>query len=317
MIRIEHSKNIPEYDEFLKTHYNRMCTILEDKDKKYPNEVKTILLDLFKNEKSYLDWMYTPAGELNKRIEDVTKACMNVSLNYAEKWKELLKEVFINKGYGDKDFPKAALIADTGVTTCAYCNRNFVKCIEFDDENGVHFVKGQLDHFYSKSDYPYLAMCLYNLVPCCADCNGVNGKGVTDGEKLINPYTIEDDDDIKFRVEINDKSFLSLKDFRQGAELTVDYNNIKIKRQWENNIETFHIKKIYNSHMDYISNLYYWRYRNNKAYLEFRAKLLQDTTITDSNKDLIALGIYTDEKDYGKRPLSKFCADIARQFGLI
>ena len=91
---------------------------------------------------------------------------------------------------------------------CPYCNRNFInstmkvyKCEACRDNNANSFEynideiylerkcpKGheineqhiellnscQLDHFWSKIDYPLLAVCLYNLVPSCASCITIN-----------------------------------------------------------------------------------------------------------------------------------------------
>lgn len=56
------------------------------------------------------------------------------------------------------------------IKVCPYCNHNFTLYI---DILGKTKKKGlfQFDHFYDKSDYPYLSMSLYNLIPSCSLCN--------------------------------------------------------------------------------------------------------------------------------------------------
>lgn len=44
----------------------------------------------------------------------------------------------------------------------------------------------QFDHFYDKSDYPYLSMSLYNLIPSCSSCN--HQKRITQLDIRYNPY---------------------------------------------------------------------------------------------------------------------------------
>jgi len=31
----------------------------------------------------------------------------------------------------------------------------------------------EMDHYYPKADYPYLAISIFNLVPSCPTCNGI------------------------------------------------------------------------------------------------------------------------------------------------
>ncbi len=42
----------------------------------------------------------------------------------------------------------------------------------------------QFDHFYPKENYPALAMCFYNLIPCCSDCNHIKRSSAIG----CNPY---------------------------------------------------------------------------------------------------------------------------------
>lgn len=63
-------------------------------------------------------------------------------------------KMFVDEGYKNK-LPKDNLIEATGADVCPYCNRVFVKNVDGNDKKQV---KGQLDHFYDKAQYPYLAI---------------------------------------------------------------------------------------------------------------------------------------------------------------
>jgi len=53
----------------------------------------------------------------------------------------------------------------TQTDVCPYCNRNFT--FNFNEKETTV----ELDHYYPKEKYPYLALNLYNLVPSCHTCN--------------------------------------------------------------------------------------------------------------------------------------------------
>ncbi|MFX8327742.1 hypothetical protein ABTL71_18955, partial [Acinetobacter baumannii] len=75
--------------------------------------------------------------------------------------------------------------------TCPYCNRSYIYYISRRKE-----IKPQIDHFFPKSKYPFLAMSFYNLIPSCQTCNGFGAKEEKDPltEGLINPYLLKTTD---------------------------------------------------------------------------------------------------------------------------
>lgn len=86
----------------------------------------------------------------------------------------------------------------TQTKVCPYCNINFVYAY---DKDKVTF---QLDHFYPKDKYPYLALSFYNLIPCCGSCNHKKGiKSIT-----THPYSEALDYEIQVRLQ-------SKKDIRE------------------------------------------------------------------------------------------------------
>lgn len=68
------------------------------------------------------------------------------------------------------------------VPVCPYCNRQYT----FTLASGKS--RPQMDHYYPRDLYPYLAVSLYNLVPCCAVCNTAKGPLDTMKDPILYPY---------------------------------------------------------------------------------------------------------------------------------
>ncbi|MCG7789831.1 hypothetical protein MIS24_08700 [Vibrio parahaemolyticus] len=59
--------------------------------------------------------------------------------------------------------------------TCPYCNSEPVTIIDSkqgSSKKNSKLTLFELDHFYPKSKYPYLALSFYNHIPSCSNCNG-------------------------------------------------------------------------------------------------------------------------------------------------
>lgn len=97
-----------------------------------------------------------------------------------------------------------------GVKLCPYCNRMYTTTLF-----GEHRIRPDFDHFYPQSNYPYLAVSLFNLIPSCSMCNRKKSnkaevfykKGKINNRSIIYPYDESFDEQqsrISFRV-ITDK----------------------------------------------------------------------------------------------------------------
>ncbi|KAA6326871.1 hypothetical protein EZS27_024078 [termite gut metagenome] len=86
-----------------------------------------------------------------------------------------------------------------GVNTCVYCNRQYIFTV--DSENN-HITRPEFDHYLPKSEYPFFALSLYNLIPSCHICNS-NCKGTIELDKNLNPYSTKPNEDyFKFTYHI-------------------------------------------------------------------------------------------------------------------
>ena len=189
------------------------------------------------------------------------------------------------------------------IKVCPYCNHNFTLYI---DILGKTNMKGlfQFDHFYDKSDYPYLSMSLYNLIPSCSYCN--HQKRTTQLDIRYNPYFKAISEEFHFKVV---DSF-QLRSGKKGA----DKIDIKIERNArgqgvDERQNDLHLEEQYGRHRDIVQEIY------DKVYNEtyYRNML---TCIPDEDREKLLnqwLGIPLDKNDIDKRPLTKFCQDVLKQ----
>ena len=83
--------------------------------------------------------------------------------------------------------------------TCPYCNHSFAFTIQIDARG----FRPTLDHFYSKDDFPHLALTLNNLVPSCNTCNSsLKGKKNFYINEHLNP--LWDDENLTFNLSHED-----------------------------------------------------------------------------------------------------------------
>lgn len=273
----------------------------------YPAERLERLIDV-------VEWAFPKLK--NDRIAKTASPRANVSVLY-----ECIYKAFSNYGYDSQLFPSEELMSDLDLTVCPYCNRNFIKTIKVKQnaQGKDIYVKGQLDHFYPRALYPYLAISRYNLVPSCPSCNGASGKHDEDTKTkgVVNPYTLPDSGGLKFKMSISGKGFANLDTCAKAISIDVDHS---ANPSLANNEDVFHLKKLYSSHTDYAAEVYFKSIlRMPQVYKRVIGKqmITKGMKYTDDDFRRLLLGVYTKEEDFHKRPLSKFCSDIARQNHLI
>lgn len=234
---------------------------------------------------------------------------------------QCIEKAFSNYGYDSDTFPKDEIQEDLGLTACPYCNRNFIKHIKVTNCGRIEepSVKGQLDHFFPRSLYPYLAICKYNLVPCCPTCNGPSGKHDKDTRHLgvVSPYELTDAEGLRFKMNVKGGEILNLDHCAQGISISVDTSK---NPAMDHNDEIFHLGQIYQTHTDYAAEIYIKKImKENGIYLQATKGMLKKNHISLTNDDVkrIVNGFYTNPKDFSKRPLSKFRADLAKDAGVV
>lgn len=333
MIGISYSKPTTAYDAYIRKISGRLQTDLN----RFINNGGvdadcTRFINRYLAGAQYEAFVNTPIGQLRSLIAEVERIFPQLKdcrLGRAKKEDTplygFLLYHFVEHGY-KKGFqentisyqlPKDELLEAVGIAVCPYCNRNFVYTQK--SLKKVKVVQAELDHFYSKELFPYLAIAKYNLVPSCPCCNGYGAKFTTDAykENMVNPYEIGHTDDyVEYRLRIKNANVTSLDALASG----LSFKMLAKVPGMQSNIDVFNLKDLYQHHTDYAAELYYkGLMKANHLYRSSLKGILRRKGIVLSDDDIkrIIVGNYVREKDYGKRPLSKMMHDVAVDLGLI
>lgn len=137
------------------------------------------------------------------------------------------------------------------VHVCPYCNRDYI------NERDEKYPGGHLDHFFPRSEYPFLSICLYNLIPCCSICN------TKKGEEILNfsPFMKSDEDsNLKFEF-----------DFINGAwRPTIN----PLDPNFLHDLNILGLKKAYIIHQDELTMIAKNRERYSKFYEEYLSGII-------------------------------------------
>lgn len=222
-----------------------------------------------------------------------------------------LKEIFDYELLKRKDRDK--LLDAMHISVCPYCNRQFITSFE---KNGKIRSTADIDHFYSKDLYPFLALSLYNLVPSCQICNS-RFKLTTDFYQIphINPYKRGFSDDGRFKL-INIDSLVCNKTVDPNYEIVNLSSNKEDKIAIDNSINTFQLNNVYKIHKDYVRELLYKVKMYSDKQLEEYLKNFEHLFSGKEEMQQALYGTYLHYEDVGKRPLAKLTYDILSDLGI-
>lgn len=261
------------------------------------------ILKKFSDEKTINYLISSEPKKLKKAIEDISNKYPIFHDKNSNIYK-ILYNVFVSNGYDKID--KFKFIKDIGLKSCAYCNRSYIFTI-----NKNQNLKPEIDHFYPKHIYPYLAMSYYNLIPSCPTCNGFGAKGIKDSYKddLKNPYEIESHD-FKFTFDLKSINIIDNK----INENSVD---IKLKKSEEANNNYFQLENLYKEHKDIVIELYQKLYQENtKEHFKSLTSSLKGLKFDEDEIHRLVTCGYRKDEELHKRPLSKLIKDISEELQL-
>jgi len=210
------------------------------------------------------------------------------------------------------------IIRKIGLKACPYCNRNYIYNFKRYDSLEA---TAQLDHFFDKSKYSYLSLCLYNLVPSCSTCNRRKSASDVVANPIFNPYS----DNLENHGKFTSLGILSVDDLKE-KELSFYSEkrmNLKIKRitsdsRTDKHIELFNIEALYESHRDIVAELYQKRVIYSEDYIDDLMKNFGGKVFHDKD-ELLKLVVCTSIKkdEIHNRPLSKLTRDIVEELKFI
>ncbi|MGY0374610.1 HNH endonuclease [Clostridium sp. JNZ J1-5] len=278
---------------------------------------------IFKDEKKYLYWENSVSKyEKNdyKEVKDFFFSAPKKHFEYREKMKGLKintksKDFFINryKNFRNSQIPK--IIDALDIHSCPYCNRNFIDVYYGEKAKKPNRFNGDIDHYFPKSKYEYLALCVYNLIPSCKICNHEKGER----EKIhFHPY-MDKQDVYRFKTNFNLESKSINIDYLYGLseEFNIqifdyfDENNANSIRE---SVETFHLKDKYENMSSFARHIIRKAYIYNNGYLKDFVEQYSDIL---NKKEIIKIIFDYEDENFLNKPLSKFKYDLMREFYVI
>lgn len=250
-------------------------------------------------------------------------------LNFSKEDLKTLEEIF-NYEYFSKLEPhkwsRHKLLTKLGVKVCPYCQRNYITSyiLEANKETKAEKTTADLDHFYSKKDYPFLALSLYNFIPSCSICNSrMKLKKTTydkDNKKnsIIYPYI----DNFKGVFKTNNQLLEVLLGSRDTFEVSIDdQGDLKTKET----IDMFKLDKVYKeAHNEYLLHMMESIKNKPESYLKSIAEFFIKEDSQDkeelekvilANLKAIVLEPYKFRIENGE-PLAKLTQDILKEFDI-
>ncbi|NDI78476.1 MULTISPECIES: HNH endonuclease [Psychrilyobacter] len=222
--------------------------------------------------------------------------------------------------------------------TCPYCNATYLFDLKQRSKRGGEsgnsdYFADQLDHYYPKSKYPYLAMSIFNLIPSCPTCNHIKGNK----ENHLHPHFEEMGDNAKFTLsmsclgELTGIEFENMKEYKElesdlGTYVSLNFDleegfkkrvELKIKKdidselkeRIENSKKIFQLENKYSGVKDEIRDLYFKHKLLSQSQREETLSQFGDSLgITPEEMEEVYFGARKTEEH--KRPLSKFINDI-------
>lgn len=197
--------------------------------------------------------------------------------------------------------------------TCIYCNGQYI-------DNRDDRVVAQLDHLFAKSVYPHLAICLYNLVPSCSNCNVIKQSS----DKLFqSPYDKKYKlEHFKFCLDIGPNILDADSKFEMQYKIDEEIYNRKTLKDIEkdidpmiNNLIEMKISDFYSNRRDEVKDIIQKKLYLEKSTIELLKNINKDLDDIIINK--MVFGEIPDDEELKNIPLSKMKRDIMEYLKII
>jgi len=197
-----------------------------------------------------------------------------------------------------------AFAANLGLTVCPYCNRNYIYNIPDSRRTTC-----ELDHFYDKAAFPFLALSFYNLIPSCKTCNHLKSNAPGTYYNL-HRTDLSETDILEFHCKIMGSSFLD-----DTQDLQMDYT---IHPDFQHTFDQLKIKELYSKHLDLVQDIIKKRIIYDSGYID---QLYQNYggMVFNSREEVVnaLLSGYLQEDQIHMRPFSKLTKHIWEQLAFL
>ncbi|WP_054918098.1 hypothetical protein [Pseudomonas sp. NBRC 111138] len=133
--------------------------------------------------------------------------------------------------------------------TCPYCNETTMRIVPYPDENKIdQKMLFDIDHFYSKKRYPYLALSFYNHIPSCKSCNQAF-KGDTEFTFSTHIHPYHRCFDSLYNFQLNHGVLINEPPYLVGIRKKLEFDDklltdLKIEDRYRGNLEPARISDL-------------------------------------------------------------------------
>jgi len=303
MIKINFNQKL--FDEHIKYISIKLKENLRKASKRYYRTKKTLKCLQYLSKDGIIEALLKANPTQLKDFIHYFKTYFPSSIKEGKELNKVLRNEIFEKEYNNwsarKGYGAYKFVTELDLKTCPYCNRNYTFIVNSEDGK----LRPELDHFFPKSLYPFLAMSFYNLIPSCTICN--HTKSNIQKDNLINPYDIKYDD-ISFTYIPNNIDFAAVQNEKY------DFNSFEIQIEGnKENIELFKLEELYIQHKDIVLEILIKKAYYPESYIEE----LKNFGFNEDEIYRYLFSNYTKEEDLHKRPLSKLIKDISEELELI
>jgi hypothetical protein len=236
------------------------------------------------------------------RLKQICHSYSKVPVGVSQLLKTMYDKKFAksNSGIGQSMYNAVQLVQKLGIRVCPYCNRNYVNNVK--TSRSVKRTS-QLDHFFNKEKYPFLAMSFYNLVPVCPACNLLKHRY----DISASPYdpSVNWDEEVRFQFQIKSPHFL-----KNEKDIEV---KLKYSQRVKDNIQVLGLEDQYKTHNDLVHELLKKGFIYSHKRLD---EIMREFPGLFRNREemmRVIFGNYLEESALQKRTLSKLTRDIVQK----
>lgn len=307
------SVHYSNYKYFLETHSESILDYCNTTAVKYSTKKINILINAYFNEiiNDFDDLLKASPEKLREiknyfdALPQVFKELIKTDFDLETLYDYFIQGIYENRKLGIK-YSSSYLADNLDIFACPYCNENFTYSFRY--KPGLTPVRRTFDwdHIYSKTDYPFLAISFFNLVPCCKACNFVKLNKNVD---FFSPH---------LNVNVNNSYFFLLNPIGAGfitdtskLELNLVLIKTKYKEEFKKSIETIALLDRYRAHKEIIKDILNKQRMYPLSYISAisnQIPLTNNPTLSQLRATLY--GTNFNHQYYYKRPFSKLTFDI-------
>ena len=283
-----------------------------DNDSAFENRARTYLEKIKKDFSKNLDALPSTFQSIINEYEAIMpKGELQKKVLYDGEKKEFYKHIVDAMRYKNLGPEIYSYISQLELHTCVYCNMQ-TAIFEGDSTNYT------LDHFYCKSQHPYLCLSFFNLYPCCQRCNGK--KSYDDSKGYFELYMEDDSEQDPFVFKVVKQSLNSYVVNENCHDAIILF---RLRHRYAPKmISSLEIESLYrdDTAKDILENVLnrargydFCNVNVTKDSFEFR---IDNDTLSDRQLKCI-LGKYISVEDVHKAVGTKLIVDFAKELGIL